>query len=132
MYAGAATRTFQCAQGGNGARGAAVHGVPMYVALVDVCGGEEYVELIRSALQAALEAMPAGALFGLITFSTRVSGATEWSSAVVLETARPQQRPSCNQVTATPFQLALLHSGPRDAGADSMNRSASSPQSRCR
>jgi hypothetical protein len=44
----------------------------MYVALVDVCGGEEYVELIRSALQAALEAMPAGALFGLITFSTRV------------------------------------------------------------
>ena len=45
----------------------------MYVALVDVCGGEDYLELIRSALQAALEAMPAGALFGLITFSTRVS-----------------------------------------------------------
>ncbi len=44
----------------------------MYVALVDVCGGEDYLELIRSALQAALEAMPAGALFGLITFSTRV------------------------------------------------------------
>ena len=60
-------------QDGDGARGAAVHGVPMYVALVDVCGGDEYLELIRSALQAALEAMPAGALFGLITFSTRVT-----------------------------------------------------------
>ena len=59
-------------QDGDGARDEAVHGVPMYVALVDVCGGEEYLELIRSALQAALEAMPAGALFGLITFSTRV------------------------------------------------------------
>ncbi len=59
-------------QDGDGARPEAVHGVPMYVALVDVCGGEDYLELIRSALQAALEAMPAGALFGLITFSTRV------------------------------------------------------------
>ena len=65
-------RAFVPLQDGDGAQAEAVHGVPMYVALVDVCGGEDYLELIRSALQAALEAMPAGALFGLITFSTRV------------------------------------------------------------
>ena len=58
------------AQGGAAQR--PVYGTPMYVALVDVCGGEDYLELVRSALQAALEAMPAGALFGLITFSSRV------------------------------------------------------------
>lgn len=49
-----------------------VYGTPMYVALVDVCAGDDYLELVKSALQAALEAMPAGSLFGLITFSSRV------------------------------------------------------------
>lgn len=49
-----------------------VYGTPMYVALVDVCGSDDYLELVKSALQAALEAMPAGALFGLVTFSNRV------------------------------------------------------------
>lgn len=49
-----------------------VYGTPMYVALVDVCGSDDYLELVKSALQAALEAMPAGALFGLVTFSNQV------------------------------------------------------------
>lgn len=49
-----------------------VYGTPMYVALVDVCGGDDYLELVKSALQAALEAIPSGSLFGLITFSDKV------------------------------------------------------------
>ncbi len=49
--------------------------VPVYVALVDVCCGEEALELARSALQAALEALPAAARFGLVTFSHRVQPA---------------------------------------------------------
>jgi hypothetical protein len=47
--------------------------VPVYLALVDVCCGEEALELMRSALQAALEALPPAARFGLITYSSRVS-----------------------------------------------------------
>lgn len=48
--------------------------VPVYLALVDLCCEEEALELIRSALQAALEALPAAARFGLVTFSHRVLG----------------------------------------------------------
>jgi Sec23/Sec24 trunk domain len=50
--------------------------VPVYLALVDVCCGEDTLELMRSALQAALEALPPAARFGLITYSQRVT----WSS----------------------------------------------------
>lgn len=46
--------------------------VPVYVALVDVCCGEETLELTRSALQAALEALPPAARFGLVTYSHQV------------------------------------------------------------
>jgi Sec23/Sec24 trunk domain len=46
--------------------------VPVYLALVDVCCGEDTLELTRSALQAALEALPPAARFGLITYSQRV------------------------------------------------------------
>ena len=45
---------------------------PVYMALVDTTGGEEYLELVKSALLAALEALPASALFGLATYSDQV------------------------------------------------------------
>lgn len=45
---------------------------PVYIALVDICCGEEFLELVKSALLAVLEAVPKPALFGLITFSTKV------------------------------------------------------------
>ena len=49
----------------------------MYIALVDLSaagpgGGIEFIELVRSALEAALEALPPAALFGLVTFSDKV------------------------------------------------------------
>ncbi|GAX84626.1 hypothetical protein CEUSTIGMA_g12047.t1 [Chlamydomonas eustigma] len=51
---------------------------PVYLALVDVGssglgGGPEFIELVRSALEAALEALPPCALFGLITFSDKLA-----------------------------------------------------------
>ncbi|XP_031266073.1 protein transport protein Sec24-like At3g07100 [Pistacia vera] len=45
---------------------------PVYVAAVDLSSSEEFLELTRSALQAALEAVPPGALFGLATFSHKI------------------------------------------------------------
>ena len=45
---------------------------PVYIALVDVAGGEEFLELVKSSLLAALEALPPAALFGLATFSRKV------------------------------------------------------------
>ena len=45
---------------------------PVTLALVDAGGGEEWLELVRGALAAALEALPPGALFGLVTFGTHV------------------------------------------------------------
>lgn len=47
---------------------------PVVVALVDVSGGEEFLELVRSSLEAALEALPPVTRFALITFSNRVGG----------------------------------------------------------
>ena len=44
----------------------------MFLALVDLSGSEDYLELVRGALQAALEALPSTALFGLITFASQV------------------------------------------------------------
>lgn len=47
--------------------------LPAYVAVVDVAGSEELLELTKSSLLAALEALPPCALFGLATFSDTVS-----------------------------------------------------------
>ncbi|XP_055960272.1 protein transport protein SEC23 D isoform X2 [Mercurialis annua] len=45
---------------------------PVYVSAVDLSSSEEFLELTKSALQAALEALPPGALFGLATFSHKI------------------------------------------------------------
>ncbi|XP_048233875.1 protein transport protein Sec24A isoform X2 [Ricinus communis] len=45
---------------------------PVYVAAVDLSSSEEFLELTKSALQAALEALAPGALFGLATFSHKI------------------------------------------------------------
>jgi hypothetical protein len=42
---------------------------PITVALVDLDASDEFIELVKSALLAALEALPPGSLFGLVTFS---------------------------------------------------------------
>uniref|UniRef100_A0A1D1XJT2 Protein transport protein Sec24-like At3g07100 n=1 Tax=Anthurium amnicola TaxID=1678845 RepID=A0A1D1XJT2_9ARAE len=45
---------------------------PVYVAAVDLSSSEEFLELIKSALLAALEALSPGSLFGLMTFSHKI------------------------------------------------------------
>ncbi|CAL9119198.1 unnamed protein product [Musa textilis] len=45
---------------------------PVYVAAVDLCSSEEFLELVKSALLAALEALAPGSLFGLVTFSHKI------------------------------------------------------------
>ncbi|KAJ4747675.1 Protein transport protein Sec24-like [Rhynchospora pubera] len=45
---------------------------PVYVAVVDLCSSEDFIELIKSALLAALEALVPGSLFGLVTFSHKI------------------------------------------------------------
>ncbi|KAF7121309.1 hypothetical protein RHSIM_Rhsim13G0112600 [Rhododendron simsii] len=45
---------------------------PVYVAAVDLSSSEEFLELIKSALLAALEALGPGSLFGLATFSHKI------------------------------------------------------------
>ncbi|GAB4824695.1 Protein transport protein S23 D [Ancistrocladus abbreviatus] len=45
---------------------------PVYVAAVDLSSSEEFLELTKSALLAALEALVPGALFGLATFSHKL------------------------------------------------------------
>ena len=45
---------------------------PICVALVDITGTEDYLELVRCSLLAALEGLPQCALFGLATFSDKV------------------------------------------------------------
>ncbi|GLT48714.1 hypothetical protein SLA2020_223220 [Shorea laevis] len=45
---------------------------PVYVAAVDLASSEEFLELTKSALQAALEALAPGSLFGLATFSHKI------------------------------------------------------------
>ncbi|XAR60149.1 hypothetical protein NMG60_11033403 [Bertholletia excelsa] len=45
---------------------------PVYVAAVDLSSSEEFLELIKSALLAALEALGPGSLFGLVTFSHKI------------------------------------------------------------
>ncbi|CAL9107942.1 unnamed protein product [Musa textilis] len=45
---------------------------PVYVAAVDLSSSEEFLELVKSSLLAALEALVPGSLFGLVTFSHKV------------------------------------------------------------
>ncbi|KAF3439416.1 hypothetical protein FNV43_RR17694 [Rhamnella rubrinervis] len=45
---------------------------PVYVAAVDLASSEEFLELTKSALLAALEALGPGSLFGLATFSHKL------------------------------------------------------------
>lgn len=45
---------------------------PVYVAAVDLSSSEEFLELTKSALLAALEALGPGALFGLAVFSHKI------------------------------------------------------------
>ena len=45
---------------------------PICLALIDLTCGADFLELVKSGLLAALEAVPSAGLFGLITFSTKV------------------------------------------------------------
>lgn len=45
---------------------------PVYVALVDLAAADDVLELVRSAILAAVEAVGPDALFGIVTFSDRV------------------------------------------------------------
>ncbi|KAI7730448.1 hypothetical protein M8C21_009534 [Ambrosia artemisiifolia] len=45
---------------------------PVYVAAIDLTSSEEFLELTKSALLAALEALAPGSLFGLATFSHKL------------------------------------------------------------
>ncbi|TYJ20645.1 hypothetical protein E1A91_A08G009900v1 [Gossypium mustelinum] len=49
-----------------------LHARPVYVAAVDLSSSEEFLELTKSALQAALEALAPESLFGLATFSHKL------------------------------------------------------------
>ncbi|XP_010931127.1 protein transport protein SEC23 D isoform X1 [Elaeis guineensis] len=55
-----------------GSAGDAMRARPVYVAAVDLSSSEEFLELIKSALLAALEALSPGSLFGLVTFSHKI------------------------------------------------------------
>ncbi|KAL6005289.1 Protein transport protein S23 D [Asimina triloba] len=56
----------------DGSGGEAMEAHPVYVAAVDLSSSEEFLELIKSALLAALEALVPGSLFGLVTFSHKI------------------------------------------------------------
>lgn len=51
----------------------AIDGRPIYIALVDLTCSLDFLELIKSGLLAALEAVPPASQFGLITFSHKVN-----------------------------------------------------------
>ncbi|KAJ0976718.1 hypothetical protein J5N97_012192 [Dioscorea zingiberensis] len=55
-----------------GSNGEAVQARPVYVAAVDLSSSDEFLELIKSALLAALEALAPGSLFGLMIFSHKI------------------------------------------------------------
>ncbi|CAN6270287.1 unnamed protein product [Urochloa humidicola] len=59
-------------QGEEGEEAAAAAPTPVYVAAIDLSSSEEFLELVKSALQAALEALSPGSLFGLLTFSGKI------------------------------------------------------------
>ncbi|XP_078433788.1 sec23/sec24 transport family protein [Wolffia australiana] len=50
----------------------AIEARPVYVAAVDLSSSEEFLELVKSALLAALEGLSPGSLFGLMTFSHKI------------------------------------------------------------
>ena len=104
----------QWLQAGQGESGEVV-GQPMYVAMVDLTCDVDFLELAKSGLLAALEAIPPASLFGLTTFSRRVSHSQvpepQW-------TERCTSRWPCThlvaavQVTAGNVMHALLHCKP--------------------
>ncbi|XP_044457434.1 protein transport protein Sec24B [Triticum aestivum] len=51
---------------------AAAATTPVYVAAIDLSSSEEFLELVKSALLAALEALSPGSLFGILTFSSKI------------------------------------------------------------
>uniref|UniRef100_A0A0E0DDW3 Sec23/Sec24 trunk domain-containing protein n=1 Tax=Oryza meridionalis TaxID=40149 RepID=A0A0E0DDW3_9ORYZ len=55
-----------------GEEGEATTTTPVYVAAIDLSSSEEFLELVKSALLAALEAISPGSLFGLLTFSSKI------------------------------------------------------------
>ncbi|XP_009404358.2 protein transport protein SEC23 D-like isoform X2 [Musa acuminata AAA Group] len=57
---------------GDGSEEGMTQARPVYVAAVDLCSSEEFLELVKSALLAALEALAPGSLFGLVTFSHKI------------------------------------------------------------
>ncbi|KAJ8476497.1 hypothetical protein OPV22_020224 [Ensete ventricosum] len=57
---------------GDGSEEGMTQARPVYVAAVDLCSSEEFLELVKSSLLAALEALAPGSLFGLVTFSHKI------------------------------------------------------------
>ncbi|XP_062225579.1 protein transport protein SEC23 D-like [Phragmites australis] len=55
-----------------GEEGEAAAAAPVYVSVIDLSSSEEFLELVKSALLAALEALAPGSLFGLLTFSSKI------------------------------------------------------------
>ena len=47
--------------------------VQSYIALIDLTCNEEFLELVKTSLLAAIESLPANAKLGLMTFSTKAS-----------------------------------------------------------
>ena len=72
---------------------------PIYVALVDASGGEDFLEVVRASLHAALAALPGDALFGLVVFSDTIG-------AYVLASPRPHVRHIPIPSTGEPLSLA--------------------------
>ena len=54
-------------------QGHAVDGQPIYIALIDLTCSLDFLELVKSGLLAALEAVSPASLFGLVTFSHKVN-----------------------------------------------------------
>lgn len=46
--------------------------MPVYIALVDTMCTDEFLDCVKTALTAALDALPTCALFGLIAFDKKV------------------------------------------------------------
>ena len=60
-------------QAAEGTGGQAMDGQPIYIALIDLTCSLDFLELVKSGLLAALEAIPPASLFGLVTFSHKVN-----------------------------------------------------------
>jgi hypothetical protein len=45
---------------------------PVYIAVVDTAGGDDFLEVVRAGLHAAIAALPPDALLGLLTFSDSI------------------------------------------------------------